>query len=451
MWSRIADKAVPVTYHSDVRSTRARIAPARFRRAVMALASLVFFCVTASVCQAQTHEVVCSAGTGSFESAFHTGVKVSVTAARNGELAIRACEAALSWNKQKLVIATGAPRIDVDAFGADLGVGVPVVAIQVKQSDAGCCMSYQIYSLEKPPRLLRTITGADSFSAADTDLDGRVEIWTDDSAAVDGFEHFDVRQLDFPPPIVLRFTNGQLLDVSAEFQPYFDQQIAKVRAGLDARQLSDFQSSDGRLAPADFSSREELRENDYLLGIKFKVLEIVWSYLYSGREEEAWNSLAEMWPAADVNRIRAAISQARAHGIRAQVDGASAAVPAGRKEHAEIFDGIRPQGGGPPTVISIGRRRMFDGMGNAEAKKQELVLPAPIQLWSPVSMASSEEVLLDVVIDSAGKVRSAGLVDNTKEADAHLMDATGEWKFIPAFKDGRPVASRVRIFVSPKM
>lgn len=440
-----------VTYHSDVCGTRARITPAQFLRRAMALACFVLLCVTASVCHAQAHEVVCSAGTGSFESEFHTGVKVSVTAARNGELAIRACEAELSWNKQKLVVATAAARIDVDAFGADLGVGVPVAAIQVKKSDAGCCMSYQIYSLEKPPRLLRTIAGADSFSAADTDLDGRVEIWTDDSAAVDGFEHFDVRQLDFPPPIVLRFTNGQLLDVSAEFQPYFDQQIAKVRAGLDVQQLSDFKSSDGTLAPADFSSREELRQNDYLLGIKFKVLEIVWSYMYSGREQEAWHALSDMWPAADVDRIRAAILQARDRGIRAQVDGASAAVATGRKEHVEIFDGIRPQGGGPPTVISIGRRRMFDGMGNAEARKPDLVLPMPIQLWSPVSMVSSEEVLLDVVIDSAGKVRSAGLVDNPKEADAHLMDTTGEWKFIPAFKDGRPVASRVRISVSPKM
>jgi len=425
--------------------------PSRFRSRVMTLASLVLLCLTASVCRAQTHEVVCSAGSGTFESVFHTGVKVSVVAARNGELATRACAAELSWNKQKLVIAAGAPRIDVDAFGADLGAGVPVVAIQVNKTGAGCCMSYQIYSLEKPPRLLRTITGGDSFSAADTDLDGRVEIWTDDSAAVDGFEHLDVRQLDFAPPIVLRFANGQLLDVSAEFQPYFDQEIAKVRAQLDAQQLSDFKSSDGRLAPDGFSSLEDLRQNDYLLGVKLKVLEIVWSYLYSGREEEAWHALAGMWPPADVDRIRAAILQARARGIRAQVDGVSTAVPTGRKEHVEIFDGIRPQDGGMPTVISIGRRRFFDAMNNAEAKKPDLVLPAPIQLWSPVSMGASDEIVLDLVVDAAGKVRSAEQVDHTKGVDADLRAATTEWKFIPAFKDGRPVACRVRVSVSPKM
>jgi len=38
-------------------------------------------------------------------------------------------------------------------------------------------------------------------------------------------------------------------------------------------------------------------------------------------EQEAWRSLADMWPALDVDRIRAAILNARARGIRAQVDG----------------------------------------------------------------------------------------------------------------------------------
>ncbi len=261
--------------------------PSRFRSRAVAVASLVLFCLTASVCQAQSHDVVCSAGTGTFESAFRTGVKVSVIPARNGELATRVCKAELSWNKQKLVISAGAPRIDVDAFGADLGLGAPVAAIQVKESDADCCMSYQIYSLLKPPRLLRTITGADSFGAADADLDGRVEIWTDDSAAVDGFERFDVKQLDFAPPIVLRFTNGQLLDVSAEFQPYFDQQIANARVALTAQKLSDFKNSDGRLALPAPSSLEDLRYRDYLLGIKLKVLKIVWSHVHSVRHQEA--------------------------------------------------------------------------------------------------------------------------------------------------------------------
>jgi hypothetical protein len=405
----------------------------------MALVSFVFFCLTATLCHAQTHEVLCDAGSGTFVSEFHTGVKVDVGAARSGELATRACKAELTWNKQKLVIASSAPRIDVDAFGVDLGLGVPVVAIQVKKTGADCCMSYQIYSLQKPPHLLRTITGADSFSAADTDLDGRIEIWADDSAAVDGFERLDLRQLEFAPAIVLRFTNNQLLDVSAEFQPYFDQEIAKVRAELNAQQLSDFKNSDGSLDVQD---------------VKLKVLEIVWSYLYSGREPQAWQTLAEMWPAADLDRIHAAIVQARDRGIRSQLDGVSAAAPTARKDHAEIFDGIRPAGSNVPTVIPMGRNgrgRMLGGISDLEPKKPDLVPPGLIQLWAPASMGASTEVLLDLVIDSAGKVRSAAPVDTTKPMNADLQDAITEWKFIPAFKDGRPVACRVRVAVSPEM
>ena len=141
-----------------------------------------------------------------------------------------------------------------------------------------------------------------------------------------------MRQMDFAPPIVLRFTDGQLLDVSAEFQPYFDQEIAKAarRAGCAATQR--FQKHrrqvDALAAP---SSLEGLRHERLFAGVKLKVLEIVWSYVYSGREEEAWHSLADMWPAEDVDRIRAAILQARAHGIRAQVDGVSTASRAAGK------------------------------------------------------------------------------------------------------------------------
>jgi len=50
-------------------------------------------------------------------------------------------------------------------------------------------MVYKIYSLREPPALLRSISGGEFFSAADTDLDGRVEIWTDDAASVTSFDN----------------------------------------------------------------------------------------------------------------------------------------------------------------------------------------------------------------------------------------------------------------------
>ena len=432
-------------------SDGARTAPIRFRRGAtvraLALASFALLCMAATVCQAQSREeVVCNAGDGSFESAFRTGVKVWVGASRNGELATRACNAELWWKGQVRVVATGAPRIDVDAFGADLGLGVPVAAVQVQKSDDGCCVSYQIYSLEQPPKLLRTLTGGSFFSAADTDLDGHVEIWTDDSAAFDGFENLDLRQTNAAPTIVLRFTKGQLLDVSAEFASDYDRIIAAARAGLDARRLGDFKNSDGRLAAADSSLRE----------VKLRVLEIVWSYLYSGREQQAWQALAELWPPADAGRIRAAILQARGRGIRAQLDGGSTAattgeVPSGRKGQAEIFDGIRAQINGVSTGFFPGpgrRPRSLEGASSVDASLQNLVLPEAIEMWSPPM--TETEVLLDLVVDAAGKVHSAEPVDHLEAVHAGLLQATAEWKFIPAFKDGRAVACRVRVSASPK-
>jgi hypothetical protein len=154
----------------------------------MTLAWLALLCLVSSPCHAQIPDVLCKEGSGSFEAAFHTGVKVRVGAAKKDGLARRLCEAAMSWDQHNEVVATDAFQLDADAFGVDLGVGAPVATLQVKKSSADCCMTYAIYSLQKPSRLLRTITGGDFFSAADTDLDGRVEIWRHDAAAVAGFE-----------------------------------------------------------------------------------------------------------------------------------------------------------------------------------------------------------------------------------------------------------------------
>src|ERR1700687_4172055 len=321
---------------SSLQSNRSRRAPVPFHCGGAALALFFLSCITPKICHAQSHDVICVDGTGDFETEFQSSVRVHVGAARNGGLAARVCEATLTWNKQNLVVATAASQLDVDAFGVDLGVGVPVVAFQVKKSKTDCCMVYKIYSLRSPPVLLHSITGGEFFSAADTDLDGRVEIWTNDAASVEGFENFRLRDLDFAPPIVLRFVRGRLLDASSEFQSYFDQKIADERAKLNPQDLGDFKSSEGKLAIASAVPADRLL---HLRSVKIKVLEIVWSYLYSGREQEAWRSLAEMWPVADVDRIRAAILTARARGIRAQVDSVSTALSAGREKQTKIFDG----------------------------------------------------------------------------------------------------------------
>jgi hypothetical protein len=268
--------------------------------------------------------VLCNHGNGHFATEFRTGVKVQVEAARKerlGTFATRACAARLGWDKQELVVAADAVQVDLDAFGVDLGYGVPVAAFQIKKSASDCCMDYQVYSLEKPPRMLRRIKGGQFVTASDTDLDGSVEIWTDDAAAVDGFEKLALGELDSIPTIIFRLKDGHLWDASAEFQSYFDTEIGRIRGEIDRHDLDEFKNSDGKLTQAPIPATMERLHR--LRVVKTKVLEIVWDYLYSGRQQVAWQSLAEMWPSADVDRVRLALVSLRLHGVHAQADATS--------------------------------------------------------------------------------------------------------------------------------
>ena len=422
-------------------SDRVQCAPFQFRLGAAALILFLLSCLTAGACHAQSRDVVCREGAGDFEAEFQTGVKVRVGPPRSGELEARVCEAALSWGDRNLPVAIAASQLDIDAFGVDLGLGAPVVALQMKKSKGECCMEYKIYSLRAPPVLLRTISGGGFFSAADTDLDGRIEIWTDDAASVKDFENLRLSDLDFAPPIVLRFVRGRLLDASSEFQPYFDRRIADVHAEIDPRDLADFQSSDGKLASAAAVSPGRLFQ---LRRVKMKVLEIVWSYLYSGREKEAWRSLAEMWPSTDFDRIRVALLNARSRGILSQVDGMSAAVRAGRENHVKIFDGtivvaatpgLTPKGVKPEQEITPPRAILMER-------------PPPVTAVE-IELAHSESAL-KLVIDSAGKVRSVEVLGNVQLVDEGLIKSTSNWKFIPAFSAGQPVASQIFLGVSLK-
>jgi hypothetical protein len=392
----------------------------------------VFVFLVLNSCLGQTLDVVCEDGYGMFEARFVSGVSVTVGAAKSGGLSMRSCSGALAWGGGDLPVSTEMSQVDVDVLGADLGLGTPVVAFQVKKSAADWQMTYLIYSLQKPPHLLRTITGGGFFRAVDTDLMGRVEIWTDDVRAISGFEGLLPGEFDFAPTVVLRFERNRLTDVSAEYQPRFDEQIAKVRGELNAQDLKDFLYSDGRLAATSSLTPDQMHR---LRITKIKVLEIVWSYLYSGREQEAWRALTDLWPPADSDRVRTAILSAQARGIRSQIDGVSTRGPRLHfKKQAYVFDAITE-----PLKGNAGHFPFVD------ARPQPILLrrPPPPGIQQP--LVHSEQ-MVELVIDAAGKVWSAKAVGFS---DNELVYAAGRWKFIPAVTGGRAVASRFRIEVSP--
>jgi hypothetical protein len=329
-----------------------------------------------SICQTQDR-ILCNRGDGNFDAEFRTGIKVHVGAARSGELGTRACAAKLSWEKQELVVATGVAQLDLDAFGVDFGDGVPAAAFQIKKSEAECCMEYKIYSLEKPPRLLRTITGGDFYSASDIDLDGRVAIWTTDAADLNGFENLALSELDSAPSVVFRFAHGRLVDVSAEFQPHFDDVIARIRAGIRSQDLEDFKASDGKLTMTPAISAERLH---HLRMVKIRVLELVWAYLYSGREQDAWRSLAEMWPPADTDRIHGALLSVRARGIHSQADSTSTGSARSREKRIHIFDAVSRPGPGPKLEVTPPDGDPASApsrLGDSAARRRAGIVPGP--------------------------------------------------------------------------
>ena len=419
-------------------------------------------CVIQSSCRGQTNGILCTGGEGRFARTSTTRVKVIVGAQKDNGLATRACEATLLWKKTETPVARDLWQADVDAMGVDLGLGVPVVTFQIKKSAVDSSMTYLVYSLRGPPQLLRTITGGGSFRAADTDLDGRIEIWATDAKAVSGFEGIPLANIDFPPNLVMRFEGRRLIDVSSEFKHSYDQEIAELKTQLDSQQLNDFKSSDGRLASIPPWKVDELRR---LLAMKIRVLEIVWAYLYSDREQDAWKALAEMWPAADVDRIRDLIVKAKAGGISSEVDGISrSSLSLRRLNRVHIFDLTemkRPgeSAGDAGSRLSEIEHASADSNSDSNADSNSeggITIPSAISIYTPAPQDSElafphSGVLVELVIDAAGKVSSAEFLNKRDEGPIgeSLMAASGNWKFIPAMRSGKAVASRIRMTVSP--
>ena len=374
------------------------------------------------LCVAQVHDVLCNAGNSSFEASFRTGVTVSIGPQSDGGFSSRACHGTLSWGKQKLVVANGVAQLDLDMFGVELDPGRPVAAFTIAKSNNECCMTYQIYSLNEPPQLLRTITGGGFFEAADMDLDGDVEIWTDDTGAVNGFEGLTPGEIEFVPTYVLRLDHNRLLDASAEFQHFFDDVIKSVHSRINPEALRDFKASDGRLQASADSPAQELIRLRTLRAAKIQALEVVWAYLYSGREKEAWQSLSEMWPTGDLERIRREVLKARARGIHAQLDGASKG-----------------------KLIKHGKP-IFNLSEVTPAKAILMRVYPPEGQTEPVGR---KEIHVELVIDSAGKVRSVQPAGKAKLLERYIQISASRWKFIPAFKNDRPVAGRVHTSISP--
>jgi hypothetical protein len=380
---------------------------------------------------AQPRHAVCDQGFGQFESSLSTGVTVRVGAVTSGGFAARACEAVLRWGNERAVVVPKSAQVDIDALGADLGLGVPVVAFVVRPMENDWRASYEIWSIERKPRLLRTLAGSDMYRAVDADFNRQVVIWTRDAAAVDGFDGLTYTDYSYPPTVVLQFERGKLVDVSAWYRAEYNRQIAELRNGLTAEALAEFRRSDGRLESGSVPLTEWLR----LRKTKVAILEAVWAYLYSGRAKRAWAELDDEWPVGDVARVKAAIVAARTRGIEAQIDKVASGTPPpnGRKDQPFIYEYVK-------------------GVSSANPYLEADTAPQPISLWRPPPSAADEALVqreekVRLIIDEAGKVQSAEMQE--PKSDPKLLLAARGWKFIPALRSGKPVAFNLNLDVSP--
>ena len=179
--------------------------------------------------------------------------------------------------------------------GEDLfGDGNPSLVLEGYSGGAHCCYTYEIVGLGERPVILRPIRNETPFFFFKDTSSKQFRILTSDGA----FDYFDgMCHACAPfPRVVLQVEGSGLHDVSANFLEQYDSEIALARAKIADGDIQKFIVSDFEDAKA-------------------VVLEIVLSYLYSGRESEAWQTLAEMWPAADRERIKALIVKTRVHGL----------------------------------------------------------------------------------------------------------------------------------------
>lgn len=412
-----------------------RSARIRFLRLLLVLLLGLSPVASAVHAQATAQDITCEDGNGEYSTRFATGVGINVGPERSGAFAERTCAAKLFWSGPEIAVASDAGQVGIDVLGADLGFGKPVVAFQIDKSGSGSRRTYEIYSLFKPPRPLYTLSGGSFYSAADTDLDGRVEIWTDDAAAMDGFERIPGSDFDLAPTVVLRFEKGRPLDVGFEFLSFYDTEIAKLRSQISEPDLAEFKQSDGALNVNSAQSSEKLHR---LMRTKMRVLEMVWAYLYSAREHEAWSALEQMWPPGDAERIRAAISALHQSGILRNI---ARDMHTRRRGHVRIEDAI-------DTAVVANSLNPFGGAPDTSQIEPSLTQPKSILLRRPPEPPDAAQPppneMVELVVDVAGKVRSAKIVNGK---DQLLLDASAGWQFIPAFRAGRPVACRFRLSV----
>jgi hypothetical protein len=192
-----------------------------------------------------------------------------------------------------------------DISGSDIdGDGTPDVVFDAFSGGGRCCYTATIVSLSKPPHLVREIHNQLPLRFRKAS-DGSIEIRTSEGS-------FDLFLLPHSyaaiPELTLQLQGNKLTDISSKYQAEYDEKIAKARDELTPAALDKFRKS----------SVHQSMFVDQAQTVKL-VLTVVLNYLYSGREQQAWQSLDDMWPPSDKNRVRSLILERQSRGLLAHL------------------------------------------------------------------------------------------------------------------------------------
>jgi len=216
------------------------------------------------------------------------------------------CGATLASSKSRTTVAADWALTVDKVSGSDVnGDGKPDLVIDGYSGGERCCLTYTVIVLSEPPRVVRKIESPSPLTF-DKQSDGSVVIRGEDTS----FDYFIVPHFAAViPQVVFKLQGDRLLDAGAQFQEQYDKQIAEAR---------------NQLTPADL---EKFRQSNYQqkmftdqIPTVHRVLTIVLSYLYSGREAQAWQTIEQLWPESDQERVKGLIQERRKRGLLSQLN-----------------------------------------------------------------------------------------------------------------------------------
>ena len=193
------------------------------------------------------------------------------------------------------------------ATGTDInGDGAPDAILEGYSGGAHCCWSYWFVDLGEHPGVYLNLENEREI-VIDTKTPGHTYIQTLDGA----FDYFDgLCHACTPfPSVVLELRGKQLSDVGGLFVDEYDKEIAAAKYKFEHEDGEEF---------AVLASFKPGLEGKYA-DARSAALAVVFGYLYSNREDQAWQALNSMWPVSDQARIKKLILETRALGILSQI------------------------------------------------------------------------------------------------------------------------------------